>query len=97
MTIEGAKCSYGQRESSRGVLEFLKQLFDFSWAKNTFPSKKDGKNFFAQKTSKIFFFLIFINNIKKKNFRAHFELFWIFGSAALAGKVDAKSVLLKIF
>ena len=48
------------------VLEFLKPLFDFSWAKNTFPSKKDGKNFFAQKTSKIFFFLIFINNIKKK-------------------------------
>ena len=47
-------------------LEFLKPLFDFSWAKNTFPSKKDGKNFFAQKTSKIFFFLIFIINIKKK-------------------------------
>ena len=48
------------------VLEFLKPLFDFSWAKNTFPSKKDGKNFFAPKTSKFFFFLIFIKNIKKK-------------------------------
>ena len=63
-----------------GILE---PILDFSRVKNTFPSQKDGKNSFAQFLNKNFFFLIYMFYARKKNFRAHFEIFWIFGSAAM--------------
>jgi len=95
--IECAKCSWHLGKGRRGVLEFFGWLLDFSWVKNTFPSKNDGKNFFLPEWSKKIFFLIFVLNAWKKNFRARFQIFPMFGWVAVAEKVSEKSVLLKIF
>ena len=73
------------------VLGILESLLDLSRVKNTFASQKDGKNFFAQLSTKNFFFLIFMFYARNKNFRARFEIFWIFGSAAMGRKVTVKS------
>ena len=97
--MDNRRCKMQLRWSNLRMDGFgiFKTTFGFFMSKKHFSQQKGWEKFFCTKNIKNFFFSNFHKKHKKKNFRACFDFFSMFGSAALAGKVVAKSVLLKIF